>query len=362
MGDTTQRSLAETIVKILVNHIALVKGENSQYSDSQDFLVWSWAAVNQISVQESSEQLQECGYDVPCGDTVLDRLTHQPLELLTEGFDTLLQDLLTRARKQRLFTHASIGAIDFTDLPWYGEELPFIVKGKPKKGTNTFIRFATIAVVEDGKRFTLKAVPVTPFSSKEKIVQDLIAYAEKLVDLRVVLFDRGFYTNQVVQTVNEMDEEFVMPAVKNEKVKATMEQAYQEGPLPYEMSDGATYTMVVARDEEQEKLLPYATNMDIDATTAHELYSHRFGIETQYRVKNNVLGNTCSKKHRFRYAFFVLALALYNLWILINIAERGRQGLNPGTIPLKLDRLQHLFRRYIYEHASTSTPTITWIE
>ncbi len=90
MGNTTQRSLAETIVKILVNHIALVKGENSQYSDSQDFLVWSWAAVNQISVQESSEQLQECGYDVPCGDTVLDRLTHQPLELLTEGFDTLL--------------------------------------------------------------------------------------------------------------------------------------------------------------------------------------------------------------------------------------------------------------------------------
>ncbi|MDD3493397.1 MAG: transposase [Candidatus Thermoplasmatota archaeon] len=229
--------------------------------------------------------------------------------------------------------------------------MPFIVQWQSKKGTNNFIRFATIAVVEDGKRFTLKVLPVTPLSRKEHVVEELIRYTQQLVSIKVILFDRGFYTNAVIETVKNMDVPFVMPAVKNNKVKAAMERAYQDGPFTYEMSDGATYTMVTANDEDNDKLLPYATTMKIDAATAHELYTHRFGIETQYRVKNKFLGRTCSKQYSVRYAFFVLAVTLYNLWVLLNIAERGRNGLEPGKIPIKVDQLKHINRLVIYQRA-----------
>jgi IS4 transposase len=245
-----------------------------------------------------------------------------------------------------------IVAVDFTDIEWYGEELPFIVRGKAKNGTDRFIRFATIGIVEDGKRFTLKVLPVTPLSCKEKVVTELLAFVQKLVSIRVVLLDRGFYSNEVIKEIKKAEHRFVMPVKKCDKVKQLMKTVYKNGPQKYEMSKGSTYTLVVVKDEDAGKLLPYATNLDgVQPIVIHELYEHRFGIETQYRVKNQFLGRTCSKQYSMRYAFFVLAVTLYNLWILLNILERGRQGLEPGKIPIKVDQLKHIFRKCIYRNA-----------
>ena len=352
MGSTLENKLQDIIVETLGRHITLVKRNNSTYSDSQEFLVWSWAGVNQISVQEASEELRDCGYDVPSGDAVLDRLSNQPYNILEQGFNHTFKDQVSQARKQRLFTHSVIVAIDFTDIEWYGEDLPFIVRGKAKNGTDRFIRFATAGVVEDGKRFTLKVLPVTPLSCKEKVVKELIDFVQKLVSIRVLLLDRGFYCNEVIQEIKNMKHRFVIPAKKYDKVKQLMKTAYEEGPQRYEMSKGSTYTLVVVKDEDTRKLLPYATNLDgIQPVVIHELYTHRFGIETQYRVKNQFLGRTCSKQYSMRYGFFILAVALYNLWVLLNILERGKQGLDPGKIPIKVDRLKHIFRKIIYREA-----------
>jgi len=92
-------------------------------------------------VQQASEELCDCGYDVPSGDAVLDRLSKQPYKILEHGFHQVFQDYIDQARKQRLFTHSVIVAIDFTDIEWYGEELPFIVRGKGKNGTDRFYPF-----------------------------------------------------------------------------------------------------------------------------------------------------------------------------------------------------------------------------
>lgn len=352
MGRTLKDKLKDVIVTTLSHNITLVKRNNSTYSDSQEFLVWSWAGVNQVSVQEASEELRDCGYDVPSGDAVLDRLSKQPYEILEQGFDHVFENYVSQARKQRLFTHSVAVAIDFNDIEWYGEELPFIVGGKAKNGTDRFIRFATVGIVEDGKRFTLKVLPITPLSCKEKVVKELIDFVQKLVSIRVLLLDRGFYCNEVIQEIKNMKHCFVMPAKKYDKVKQLMKTAYSDGPQQYEMSKGATYTLMVVKDEDTGKLLPYATNLDgIQPVVIHELYMHRFGIETQYRIKNQFLGRTCSKQYSIRYAFFILAVALYNLWILLNILERGRQGLDPGKIPIKVDRLKHIFRKTIYREA-----------
>jgi hypothetical protein len=352
MENTLKNTLQDIIINTLTRHVILVKRRNSIYSDSQEFLVWSWAGINQISVQQASEELCYCGYEVPCGDAVLDRLSKQPYHILEHGFDQVFRDQVTQARKQRLFSYPVIVAIDFTDIEWYGKDLPFIVKGKARKGTDRFIRFATIGIVEDGKRFTLKILPVTPFSCKEKIVTELLGFVSQLVSVRVVLLDRGFYSHEVIQAIKNLGHRFVMPVKKYEQIKQLMKTVYKQGPQVYEMSKGTTFTLVVVKDDDSGKLLPYATNLKgLQSTVIHELYTHRFGIETQYRVKNQFLGRTCSKQYSVRYGFFILAVALYNLWVLLNILERGRQGLESGKIPIKVDWLKHLFRMIIYQQA-----------
>ncbi len=280
MGCDIEDMMEGIIVATLDKNIELVKGKNSQYENSDEFLVWIWAGVNQISVQQALEELRDVGYEVPTGDTILSTLSSQPHDVLEKGFDEVLKTLLSKAKEKRLFDKPVMLAIDFTDMEWYGEELPFIVKSKSKNGTNKFIRFATIAVVEDGKRFTLKVLPVTPLSITEKVVKELIEFAQELVDIKVVLFDRGFYTNKVVETVKKLEEQFIMPVPKRGKVKHKMMEAYFEGPLEYEMSKGTTYTMMTVRNGNKDKLLPYATNLDEDPTKIHEHYKSRFGIET----------------------------------------------------------------------------------
>jgi len=69
------------------------------------------------------------------------------------------------------------------------------------------------------------------------------------------------------------------------------------------------------------------------------------GKNTQYRIKNKFLGRTCSKEYSVRYFFFLITICIYNLWILLNIIERGRGGLDTSKIPIKVDRLVHLIRK-----------------
>ncbi|MGF3553930.1 MAG: hypothetical protein ACQXXF_01460 [Thermoplasmatota archaeon] len=59
------------------------------------------------------------------------------------------------------------------------EELPFIVRGKVKNGTDCFIRFAIVGVVKDGKRFTLNVLLVTSLSYKVKVVRKLMFFCLK---------------------------------------------------------------------------------------------------------------------------------------------------------------------------------------
>ncbi|MFP4048123.1 MAG: transposase [Bacteroidales bacterium] len=355
MGCVPKEKIGQAIMGALEQHVELVKGKNSEYENSDEFLVWVWAGVNQVSVQQASRDLEDLGYDVPSGDTILTTMSNQPYDILEKGFDKIFEDLIAKAKEKQLFDKPVTLAIDYTDIEWYGDELPFIIKSKSKNGTNKFIRFATIAVVEDGKRFTLKVLPVTPLSTKEKVVEELIEFAQELVDIEVILFDRGFYTNKVVEMVKNLKESFIMPVKKQGKAKEKMKDSYLNGPLEYEMSKGAKYTMMTIKDKQKDKLLPYATNLDDKPINVHKFYKSRFGIETQYRVKNKFMGRTCSKKYKIRYTFFVLAVCLYNMWILINISERGKKGLNPDKVPIRVDDLKHMCRKIVYLKSPSSS-------
>ena len=196
----------------------------------------------------------------------------------------------------------------------------------------------------------MKVLPVTPLSATENIVKELITYVQHFVSIRVVLLDRGFYSNDVIKQIKEAKVKYVIPVKKSDKVTEKMQEAYENGPINYTMSKGETYTLTVIKEDD--KLLPYATNIeDVLPSVIHELYEHRFGIETQYRMKNLFLRKSCSKNYSVRYTFFILAVALYNLWVLLNILERGKEGLEPGNIPIKVDQLKHIFRKIIYQNA-----------
>jgi len=211
------------------------------------FTCMIWAGINRISIDEATEQLKELGYNTPSPDNVLYHISNQPYKLLEAGFQKVIESLLKKA--EFLFEEEAVIAIDYNLLEWYGEDLPFIIKSKPRKGTDKFIGFATVAIVEDGRRFTLRVIPVTPLSDKKDIVKELLDYAMKFVKVKVVLMDRAFYTGEIIDMLNNWVP-FIISAVNNEKVKEYKKIARENGgETEYEMSNG--YRMVVYEEDKK---------------------------------------------------------------------------------------------------------------
>ncbi len=90
-------------------------------------------------------------------------------------------------------------AIDFTIIPYYGEEDPMLVSDSRLSGTKLGIKFAVLSVVEKGKTITLKARQVSPLKSDDSVLGELIDYAENLVNPSLLLLDRDFYSVDAVR-------------------------------------------------------------------------------------------------------------------------------------------------------------------
>jgi IS4 transposase len=217
------------------------------------------------------------------------------------------------------------------------------VKSKPKDGTTRFIRFASVGVQKDGCRFQLKVLPVMPGTPKEEIVKRLLDAAHQQVSISTVLLDREFYVEDVIELLMPRWR-FLMPAKQYPKVKVHMQKCIDEGltSIEYEMTGGTTYTLFPHYDERKKRHVAFATNMDVGecgASSLANLYRKRFGIDTQYRIKNNFKLKTCSKVYSVRYTAFMISIVLYNLWVWINIISSLVERMAPGKPTIPVDDL-----------------------
>jgi len=111
-------------------------------------------------------------------------------------------------------------AIDLHDWLYYGNKNDFMVcETKPQKGTTHCFRFATINIVENGRRFILLTLPMHAFDEKYKILDELITYAKNKISIRNVYVDRSFFSVKYIDTLYQQKVKWFMPAVKNKAIQ-----------------------------------------------------------------------------------------------------------------------------------------------
>ena len=135
---------------------------------------------------------------------------------------------------------------------------------------------------------------------------------------------------------------FVIPVKRNKKIDEIIREFKQKCQknllheehhfliMEYTLNRGksfATFTLVIVvespkKPDDEWSVFAYATNMHVDRNNAIKLadnYRKRWGIETGYRVKEEVRGKTCSCNYAIRLFLQLLSILLYNLWQLCNI-------------------------------------------
>ena len=204
-----------------------------------------------------------------------------------------------------------------------------VVGKEPDRGTTKCYKFATINIVEAGKRFTLLALPVGPFDEKVNVLNELLSYASKRIKIKRVYVDRGFFDSNAIKVFNRFNLKYLMPATKISTVQNILEIAPSPAVITdFEMKD-ITFNLVIVEEELEDKQKlkrAFATNEEYSendvglAERLFDLYGRRWGVETSYRVKKqSYLPKTTSKNYLIRLFYFMFSVLLYNLWILADI-------------------------------------------
>jgi len=282
-----------------------------------------------ISINNASAESLKYMNGFPSPDILLRRLERLDLKHVV--------DALNSANRIVLSSHAKDGmkmAIDFTEEPYYGKLDMYVTRSKYKSGTYTFHTFATISVVgkDEKERLTLYSLPM--LDTKEDIVKKLLENSPKP---SVLMMDRGFFKTEIIKLLESMGINFIMPAVRNERIKSMLDE-HAKGNISsvteYEM--GSKVYLVIARkkgsreeDKPDDKFIAFVTNIKFDdpervVGVIPEEYRYRWEIETSYRVEDGFEAKTTSRNFTLRVIYFMLSIILYNLWILTRAEVQGK--------------------------------------
>ena len=169
-----------------------MKFEKTRISPADGWQILTYASVTRPTVEATWDALP----DAPCGN----RLG----EVLLPALPTLpkLQGQLNRGLRQQL--HPSLFkkrrpfqfAIDLTLIPYHGQaqtEADEVLPGEAKSGTTHFHGYATLSLVHDKRRYTLKLVFVRLGQTLAEVVRQLLDRLKRLdFKVRRLYLDAGF--------------------------------------------------------------------------------------------------------------------------------------------------------------------------
>lgn len=256
----------------------------------------------------------------PSPDAILRRLHQIKESTARKKLDELNQHLLHHLQLPK----KPIIALDFTIRPYYGEENPTLVSDPRLPGTNLGIKFAFLSVVERGKTFTLKVRQVNPLESETKILEEMLNYTRRLVEPRLILLDRGFYSVKAIKLLKSRKQSFIMPAKRTGPVKRLCEQ-FKNREIPPTVnytvkspSDGVLIklTLVERETEKGVEIQPFISDREMGPEKISEIYGWRWRIETNNREFEKFKAFTTSRSMKIRRLYFLLSMILYNFWII----------------------------------------------
>lgn len=353
-------------LSILNEHFTLSCAKNSQYS-SQQFIESLVYLTVENKYAESGLQNLACTHKAPSADTLLRRLKSlqwkDAYRMLIETNDSLIRKL----KRTGIFKTPVLCAIDLSDDYYYGEYNNKICQGKYQRGTNQFYRHATLHVVEAGKRATIFTMMVTPFDEHASILETLILAARSRgIRISTLLVDRGFNGADVVNKLKQLRQRFLMPAQKHKNVKEAIEN-YDRGltsvvvdyTIRGDCNKRASCCLFIIMKKDAQPTEPvvdryvaFFTNLSVERVIlAYDLlpeeYRKRWGIETGFRVQDNVQAKTTSKNFTVRVVYVMLSTILYNIWIYANVALARKLRITPEKPMIKLSQLSHYFSMQI---------------
>jgi hypothetical protein len=275
---------------------------------------------------------------------------------------TLIPDWL-RDRPQEI-------AVDFHDEPYYGRDDPddpdnWVCRGEARAGTTHFYRCATAYVLVQDVRLTIAVVFVKPRMDKVTILERLLQAVKRAgVAIKCLYADKGFCGIPVLRYLDRRR----LPAIialpirgkqggsrklchghTSYRTAYTLKSA-EHGSLTVPVAVVRTYQRRRSGQRQLRWLLYVCLRVGGPVVRVRRRYRRRFGIETGYRLMEQVRARTTSPNPALRFLLMGVALLIVNMWIRLHwlfLRLPGRGSRRVARWCFRLDRMTRFLTRAI---------------
>src|SRR4030042_974742 len=263
-------------------------------------------------------------------DTLYRRIKESPVSMIENSY---LNHIRRTSEKFKLNEKEVILAFDYTDEDFYGEVQGFDIHGwTGENGVTGKFKFLTCSIISDEipQKIPLITVPINIGHYKSHVVNHCLAMIKNYIGkIKLILFDRGFYDNELMYELTKMGYSFLIFVHKLKEYKIFLQELEKGKTI---VVHNYTVNKNMSRYHE-EKFLAFLKeiydpeskkNYDwIFATNVESIalgdilaeYKKRWRIETSFRVQDEARIKCKSKEMKIRYFFFLFEQMLQTIWI-----------------------------------------------
>lgn len=226
-------------------------------------------------------------------------------------------------------------AFDYTDEDYYGRLVgPWIHGWTGKDAVTGKFKFLTCGIVCTGTPLIVPLITV-PCCVGHSMTKKVLYCASEIMPLvgfvNLMIFDRGFYSKELMTALTEHDYPYLIFVPKNKYVKHELESMETGTKKIYyhykynkdkRVREGSTILAFLKRiyDGKSDRYYDwtFATNVDIlELNSMVREYKKRWRIESMFRVHDEARIKSKSRDIKIRFFYFVYAQTLLLLWALI---------------------------------------------
>lgn len=219
-------------------------------------------------------------------------------------------------------------AIDLHDVLYWGTDDECVHKKKGALKNVRVLRFATLALVSKGFKYTLACAMIKKGDKNRDVVRGLLETALRTAWIDVVLMDRGFYDTSVFRTVLELGMDYIVPVRKTKRVESLYRESQKTGNWAYEFTLNRAHAnkmdvRLYLKEDAEHEYLGLVSSKHIPASDIEMLfqeYNQRANIENSYKEKNQYEIRTTTTKKPLRFLFYCIGHILVNLQQAIRTA------------------------------------------
>jgi hypothetical protein len=345
-NSTTMRySVVDFLVSSLLRWIFSEKHpvENAEYAPG----AFVRLLMNAAQAKDYVETISGLDHGLPNVDTLFLRLSEcASRDLIVRDYKKVVKRNIEAAKRQ-IRRRRFIIAIDETHEPFYGriKNLWIYDYRNGVKGATGSYKYIVVSIVSGNLRFILLAIPIPKISNDtDYYVKELLIFVKSLIPIEIVLLDRGFYSWGVITVLQKLKLGYIILVPKYDKFKEWLKKGAglhdHQGKLKRDKTTYKISTYIAILPDYKGFDWVFATNIKYDKIFRYvRYYKKRWGIETTFRVQDEVRIKTKSLIPLIRFALFVFECMLYNVWQFFK-----------GRVPFRRF-VNILFRRRIIETA-----------